>query len=527
MDRSRGHPVPERAAVAADMSGAIPWIDPRTGETVGHSASTPAGDVAAIVTRAHRAQEAWYDGGLDARKDAIQATREAFLAAAPRIVAALADESGRPAGDIWPGEIVSTEDWFGFWLGRIDTYLSARPISFHPLFYAGKRGVVHLEPKGVVGLISPWNLPVSLPIRVIIPALLAGNAVVWKASEHAPRISQVLYDLFAAHLPADVLALVQGDGEQGPALVDTDLDALFFTGSVATGRAVAARAAGRIRTLGLELGGKDAAVVLPDADLDRTVHGLVWGAFFLAGQNCASIERCYVHESIHDEVVRRVVEATRKLRPLLDVPPLRTADLRDRVHRHVTDAVAKGARLEIGGEPGAGFYYPPTVLTGATPEMAIFQEETFGPVLPIRAYDDIDEAAEEINAVPFGLTGSVWTKSTELGEAMAGTFKTGVFTVNNHGFSGAIPSATWGGRRDSGHGVSGSEFALYELTTPRTVVVEEGPLSPAREPWWFPYNEALVSTASSLVELVRPGGRRLQGARGALTGFIQRWKDGP
>jgi delta 1-pyrroline-5-carboxylate dehydrogenase len=147
-------------------------------------------------------------------------------------------------------------------------------------------------------------------------------------------------------------------------------------------------------------------------------------------------------------------------------------------------------------------------------------------VLPIRAFDDIDEAAAEINAVRFGLTGSVWTRNTEYGEAMAGTFRTGVFTVNNHGFSGAVPGGTWGGRRDSGHGVTGSEFALYELTTPRTVVVEEKPLSPARELWWFPYNPALVRTASSLVELVRPEGRKLQGAKGALTGFIQRWKDG-
>jgi delta 1-pyrroline-5-carboxylate dehydrogenase len=153
------------------------------------------------------------------------------------------------------------------------------------------------------------------------------------------------------------------------------------------------------------------------------------------------------------------------------------------------------------------------------------REETFGPVLPIRSFEDIDEAAAEINAVRFGLTGSVWTKQIEYGEAMAGTFATGVFTVNNHGFSGAVPSATWGGRRDSGHGVTGSEFALYELTKPRTVIVEEKPLSPSREMWWFPYNEKLVQTASSLVELVRPDGRRLQGARGALTGFIQRWKD--
>jgi acyl-CoA reductase-like NAD-dependent aldehyde dehydrogenase len=504
----------------------IPFVDPRTGRTTGQCPSTSVDQVPGTVARARTAQSAWYDGGLAARKASLQAMRKAFLAAAPALVKTLAEESGRPEGDIWPGEIVGTEDLFGFWLGRIEAYLSARPISFHPLYYAGKRGAVHLEPKGVVGVVSPWNLPVSLPLRVIVPALLAGNVVVWKPSEHAVRISRALHDLFSPHLPPHVLSLVLGDGEQGKALVDQDLDALFFTGSVATGRAVAARAAGRIPTLGLELGGKDAAVVLEDADLERTVPGLVWGAFFLAGQNCASIERCYVHESIHDEVVRRVVEATRRLRPLLDVPPLRTADLRDRVHRHVQDAVAAGARIEVGGAPeGEGFYYPPTVLTGVEPEMTIMREETFGPVLPIRSFEDIDEAAAEINAVRFGLTGSVWTKQIEYGEAMAGTFATGVFTVNNHGFSGAVPSATWGGRRDSGHGITGSEFALYELTRPRTVIVEEKPLSPTRELWWFPYNAKLVQTASSLVELVRPDGRRLQGARGALTGFIQRWKD--
>jgi acyl-CoA reductase-like NAD-dependent aldehyde dehydrogenase len=465
----------------------LPLVDPRTGKQTGECVCTPAFTVGGIVKKAQAAQEAWYDGGLQARKDALQAIRKRFLEGAPALVATLSEESGRPPGDIWPGEIVSTEDWFGFWLGRIDTYLSGRPVTFHPLYYTGKRGVVRLEPKGVVGLISPWNLPVSLPIRVIIPALLAGNAVVWKPSEHAPRISTALFDIFKAHLPEGVLSLVIGDGEQGGALVDTPLDALFFTGSVATGRAVAARAAGRIPTLGLELGGKDAALVLPDAELDRTVSGLVWGSFFLAGQNCASIERCYVHRSLHDQVVERVVAETRKLRPLLDVPPLRTADLRDRVKDHVDEAVRRGAKVALGGEPGEGFYYPPTVLTAVGPGMRVMQDETFGPVLPIRVYDDVDEAVDEINAVPFGLTGSVWTRDLEIGEAMAGSFHTGVFTVNNHGFSGAVPSGTWGGRKDSGHGITGSEFALYELTNPRTVIVETGPMK--KELWWFPYNE--------------------------------------
>ncbi|RME29411.1 MAG: aldehyde dehydrogenase family protein [Deltaproteobacteria bacterium] len=502
----------------------IRCIDPRTGRPVAEVPCTPPDAIAGIVARARAAAPYWQAEGLRSRKRRIGALHQAFLARADDFVSLLAEECGRPAGEAWTAEVAANHDLFRWWLAHIDDLLVSTEVDLDPLSQPHKRGRVQLDAVGVVGLITPWNLPVALPLRTLVPALLAGDTVVFKPSEHSPRTGALIAELCAQVLPEGVVELVQGGAEVGAALVEAAPDAVVFTGSVATGRRVAAACAERFVPCSLELGGKDAALVLVDADLDRAVEGICWSAFAFGGQNCAAVERCFVDARIHDEFVDRLVARTRQLRPLLDVGPLITPAQLDRVQAHVADAVARGARIACGGTaPGPGWYHEPTVLTAVRDDMAVMTEETFGPVLPVAAFDDLDAVVDRIDASPFGLTASVWTRSLELGEAIACGLDCGVVTINNHGFTGALPSAAWGGTGWTGHGTTGSRHGLAHLVRPRTVVVDASRRS--RELWWFPYNHALSTAVSGLVELSRRGGARLPGARAALTGLFARWKD--
>jgi len=501
----------------------IPTIDPRTGEQTGSVPCTPIADIPSRIERARTAQADWADLDLHTRKRAISALHQGFLQKAEAIAASLAEDCGRPAGEAWTAEIVANHELFGWWLAHIDDLLTATPIDLNPINYPGKEGRVRLDPKGLIGLITPWNLPVAIPLRTIIPALLAGNGVVWKPSEHTPKTSDVLGALFDEHLPQDLVQLIQGPGAHGAAVVDSSMDTIIFTGSVKTGRIVQLKAAERGIPCALELGGKDAAVVLDDADIDRAAHGITWAAFGFAGQNCAAVERCFVHASVFDRFVAEVQSRTEALRAGIDVGPLVTEAQLKTVQRHLDDALSRGASIVCGGgDVGPGYFHPPTVLTQVPPDALVMKEETFGPLLPIVSFEDPNALAELVNDTPFGLTTSVWTKNVAYGEALSEQFDCGVVTINNHSFSGALASAAWGGTKDTGHGVTNSRFALYEMTRPRTIVVDR---SKQREMWWYPYNDALAKVTLGLVELSRSGGNRLPALGQVVAGLMRRWKE--
>jgi len=501
----------------------IPCIDPRTGATSHTVPTTPIDALPGMIERAKEAQQQWFDRPLKERKSAVSKLHQAFLAAAPNIAKSLGEDCGRPAGEAWTAEIVANHELFGWWLSRIDDLLASTPIDFNPVNYPGKRGQIQLQPKGIIGLITPWNLPVAIPLRTIVPAVLSGNAVVWKPSEHATNSAQQLQTLFDQHLEPGLVQCVYGAGEQGAAVTAAGVDALFFTGSLNTGKAVGTSAASRGISCSLELGGKDAAVVLEDANLERASQGITWAAFAFAGQNCAAVERCYVARSVYEDFSKRVVEQTKALKLGSDIGPLVTEHQLAIVERHVTEAIELGGQALTGGmREGTGFFYPPTVLTNVPSGAAVLREETFGPVLPLIPFDSLDELPELVNGTPFGLTTSIWTADSDLGEAIAENFNCGVITINNHSFTGALPGAAWSGTKDTGSGVTNSRFALYEMTRPRTVVVDR---SKQPELWWFPHNQALLDVTQGLVELSRSGGNRLPALSRTLKGLMRRWKE--
>jgi acyl-CoA reductase-like NAD-dependent aldehyde dehydrogenase len=468
-------------------------------------AAAPA-NVPATVARARAAQAAWCALSADERIKRISPLKDRVLGRAAEIAALVHEEVGKPEVEALLGEVLPTADVVQYWSRTIVEMLDPEDVELDAIAYPGKEGTIQREARGVVAVIMPWNFPVALPLRTIVPALMAGNAVVFKPSEVTPRSGALVVDLFDGLVPAGVLGLVQGDGEVGAALCGADVDLVVFTGSVASGRKVAHACAERLVPCSLELGGKDAAIVLADADLERAASGVVWGAMMNAGQNCASVERVYVERAVGEAFTKRVCELVASLRMGVEVGPLATPAQRAIVARHVDAAKDAGAEVLVGGPPAEGAtadggarQYPPTVVRIADDDTPLMRDETFGPVLPIALVDGPEEAIVRANRSRYGLTASIWTRDRKRARSVAAKLRAGVVTINNHGFTGALPNAPWSGVGETGWGITGSPLALEALTRPRLVLLDRG--RARRDLWWFPYTPALTAVALALATL--------------------------
>ena len=372
----------------------------------------------------------------------------------------------------------------------------------NPLSFAHKRAHVDLVPRGVIGVIAPWNFPVAGLYRPIWPALMTGNGVVLKPSEYTPRTSAWLIERLAAELPEGLVQVVQGDGQVGAALVDAGIDACVFTGSPRTGRTVRIQCAERGIPSSIEMGGKDAAIVLADCDLDRTVAGVTHWALSNAGQACGAIELALVDQRIADELLERLRRAWAKLMvgsgELADVAPLANRRQLDVVIAHVEDARAKGAVVVCGGaQVGEGLGYAPTLLDRCKEGMAIVDEETFGPVLAIVRVDGAADAIRRTNGSRYGLGASIWTSDVKRAERLAERLDVGVVTINNHSFSGAVAALPWSGTRETGFGVANGPESLATFVRPRATIVDE---ATAPESFWMPFDQALLDLGDILAD---------------------------
>ncbi len=293
--------------------------------------------------------------------------------------------------------------------------------------------------------------------------------------------------------PPGVFNCVTGGREVGKSLVEGRVDGILFTGSTATGRAIQASAAKRFLTTAMELGGKDAFLVLEDVNVERCVNGAVWSGCFGSGQSCSSSERYFVPEEMAGDFSRRVAERVGLLRlgdgmeDGIDIGPMICAPQREKVAVQVAEAVAAGARLLCGGRKveGAGFFYEPTVLADVPLDCALMQEETFGPVIPIVSYRDLEEVIGWCNDTPYGLSASIWTSDMKKGRRLAERLDVGTVWINDASYSHSQPSLPWGGRKASGCGGTHWLGVLHELTTPQVIGWDSG--KRAREVWWFPY----------------------------------------
>lgn len=395
-------------------------------------------------------------------------------------------------------DVVPAADALRYLSRHAEELLAPRPVDYEQILFAHKAGSFRYEPLGVVAVVTPWNFPFAIPMVEIAACLAAGNTVVLKPASATALTGLAIGALCReAGLPPGVVNVVTPAASDVDRLVEhPGVAKILFTGSVETGIGVMARAAKNLTSVVLELGGKDPAVVAPDADLDRAASGIVWGAFMNAGQACGSVERVYVVKDVADRFVEKVLERARAIRvgdPLsasTDMGPMTTAGQRALVEEHVADAVAKGAVVAHGGKrPRAkGHWYPPTVLLKVDHSMRVMREETFGPVLPIQVVASLDEAIRLANDSDFGLTASGWTRAKRTVRRFVEELQAGTVTINDHLFSFGEPTATWGGIKKSGIGRSHGVHGLFELVNVKHVSVDLDDTSSM--PWWYPYDGA-------------------------------------
>lgn len=442
-------------------------FDPATGELVGEVRVTPVQDIPAIVARARAAQPAWQALGMPGRSELLLSLADRILERADALGALLTREMGKPVREA-VAEVKSCAAGMAEELRDIELAIAPEVIA-----HGGARSTIYRDPLGVCAAITPWNFPFSMPHWMVFPALATGNTVVFKPSEETPLIGQAYADLLTEVLPPGVLQIVHGADTQGKALVSADVDLIAFTGSRAAGKQILASAAGGLKRVVLELGGKDPLIVLDSADLAKAASFAARNSFRNAGQVCVSTERIYVHERVADRFVDLLVEETRTLKqgPGTDsasrVGPMVNARQRDHVLGQIEDAVAHGARVACGGSGHQALYVTPTVLTGVTHDMSIAREETFGPVACVTVVRDDDEAVKLANDTPYGLGAVVFGADDDRTRGVARKLTAGMIGINRGvGGGGKLP---WVGARESGYGFHGSRDGHRQFTQTRVV----------------------------------------------------------
>lgn len=465
---------------------------PATGEVVGEVAVTPRHEVEAIAARLRAAQPDWQAQGPEGRANWLGRWRDWLLDHEDELGKLIQQESGKSWGDA-AAEIAST-GLINYWAENAADFLADEDIRPVGLANAGKRLRIAHEPYPLVGVITPWNGPLSVPLLDIPAALMAGCAVLSKPSEYTPLVWKTAVNGWKEVGAPDVLDAVYGFGETGSAVGDL-VDFVMFTGSADTGRRVAVGAAQRLIPCSLELGGKDAMIVCADADIDRAVEGALWGGFCNAGQICISVERVYVEEPVFDEFVQKLVSRTSQLRQGMDADKHYSSDIGamatkqqvDIVSRHVDDAVSKGAKVLTGGKAGSdGLFYPPTVLVDVDHGMDCMREETFGPTLPVMRVRDVDEAIDKANDSRFGLSGSVWTRDKTKAMALARRMNTGTVQINNVILGVTQLPVPFAGWNDSGLGSrSGGADGIRKYCRPKSIIAER--FTTKKEVNWYPY----------------------------------------
>jgi succinate-semialdehyde dehydrogenase/glutarate-semialdehyde dehydrogenase len=498
-------------------------VNPATGEVLRETECASAPEVQAAVARARTAQEAWAALGVRRRIGVLREFQRRLQVRKSAIAEAITREAGKPVAEALTTEVLVVLDAARFLIDNAYRLLRDEPVPHGNLATKLKRGYLVREPYGVVGIVSPWNYPFSIPATETLAALVAGNAVVLKPSEFTSLVALELASLLhEAGVPPDIFQIVVGDGATGTALIHSPIDKLVFTGSVATGKRIAVAAAERLLPVVLELGGKDAMLVLNDADIDVASSAAVWGAFVNAGQTCLSVERCYVHRSLYDAFLKACVDKTKKLRvgPGLDSntdvgPMIHERQLRI-VESHVDDAIACGARVLIGGsrlpELGANFYHP-TVLADVTHAMRIMREETFGPVLPVMAFDSDDEAVRLADDSDFGLAASVFTRDNARGERLARRIRAGTVMVNDVVSCFGISEAPHGGVKSSGIGRAHGRFGLEEMV--RLKYVDSDLMPGMKKLWWYGYGMSFAQQMEGFIDF-QFAMRFVERLRGAL-----------
>lgn len=488
---------------------------PSTGEVLGEVPIFSPEEVQAAVLRARAAQPAWGKLSPRERGRAIRTFRITLVEHAEELARGIASENGKPLQEALTHDLLPVCDLMAYFEARVARILAPQPIPLH--FMVQRKSYLHYVPRGVVGVIGPWNFPLSIPVGDAIMALLAGNAAVIKPSEVTPLICLKVKQLWDEacrkddRLKPDLLQVVTGRGPTGAALTTSGVDCVMFTGSVPTGKKVALACAEQLIPCVLELGGINPAIVTADADLERTAHALVWGGFANSGQVCASISRVYVDEKVAQPLVDRVTELVKGLRqgdplkPDTDLGPMTFAPQVAIGKAILDDAVARGGKVKTGGTPD-GRWFPPTVVDNVEHGWRITQDESFSPLLAFVRVRNLDEAVRDANDSDKGLMAYVFSGSEAEGKRIAERLEAGTTMVNACIDSHAAPGTPWQGFKQSGLGQVHSAQGLRDLCQARHVQHRSRLPWLQREIWWYPYSPKVYGGFLKLMRVWWGGG---------------------
>jgi acyl-CoA reductase-like NAD-dependent aldehyde dehydrogenase len=493
----------------------IPVENPATGEIITTVPSLGPEEVKQMVARARAAQPGWRELGFDGRAKVFLRAQKWVLDNSQRIIDIVCSETGKTYEDAQLAEVSYGANAFGFWAKMAPEYLADERIRSANVFVKGKKLISRYAPLGVVGVIGPWNFPLTNSFGDCIPALAAGNSVVLKPSEVTPLTSLLMLEMLRdCGIPDDVFQVATGAGETGAALID-EVDYIMFTGSSTTGKKVMAQAGKTLTPVGLELGGKDPMIVLADADVERAANAATYYSMNNGGQVCISIERVYAEAPIYDEFVGKVTEKVGRLRQGAPTGPA-AAEVGavifppqiDIVDAHVKDAVSKGAKVLTGGRPreGAGRFYEPTVLVDVDHTMDCMTEETFGPTLPIMKVGSAEEAVKLANESRYGLAASVFTKDVAKGEQIARQVQAGVCCVNDAQMNYAALELPMGGWKASGLGSRHGPGGIRKYCAQQSILVTR--FAPKRDIHMFPYKARTTKMLGRLLRLLYGRGKR-------------------
>ncbi|MGD1044548.1 MAG: aldehyde dehydrogenase family protein [Bacteroidota bacterium] len=475
-------------------------INPATGEIIGKTHENTVEELEQAVALAKIARHEWAKLSFQERAQYLFAIRDYIVENADKISDVISKDSGKTKMDALSTEVLSASMAITYYAKNAKKVLKRKRLSGGSILTINKRSYVDRVPMGVVGIISPWNYPFSIPFHEIAMALIAGNGVVLKVASQSLEVGKIIKECVeAGKLPKDIFHLINLPGKiAGDAFMNSGINKLFFTGSVPTGKYLMEKAAKHLIPLSLELGGNDAMIVCKDANLYRAAGGAIWAGLSNAGQSCAGVERIYIEAEVYDEFVELLKKKMSELKQgadvdsNVDIGSVTTKEQLKKIREHLKDAKKKGAKIFqanvfMDGQR-KGLFCPPVILENISDDMMVVNEEIFGPILAVQKVENVEEAIAHANASTLGLTASVWTKNRRRGHEIASRLEVGSVMINDHLMSHGLAETPWGGWKESGIGRTHGYIGLEEMTQPRCVIDDILP-GVQKNMWWYPHNK--------------------------------------
>lgn len=474
------------------------------------------GEVSRAVRRAAGVQPGW--DALPFREKAFRARRAAdwIYSNADRIAEIISACTGKTRIDSLSTEVLPGALAWRYYARTAKKVLKPEKIGPSSLLFFNKRSILYRVPYGVVGIISPWNYPFGIPLHEAASALLAGNGVVLKVATQVQPVGELLAEMVrSAGFPEGLFSLVHLPGSRaGREFIESGIGKLFFIGSTEVGKRLMEEAARRLLPVNLELGGNDGMIVLRDANLSRAASGALWAGLSNCGQSCAGVERIFVESPVYEEFLRLLKEGVSALRhgPDLDfdsdIGALTGAEQKIIVEKQLAEALDSGARIAAASRAteavpadGGGNFHPAMIVEAVRDDAALMTEETFGPLLAVKAVDNADEAVRLVNESRYGLTASVWSADPGRAREIASRIEAGVVTINDHLMSHGMAETPWGGFKDSGIGRSHGASGILEKTREKVVIQELLPMLP-RNIWWYPHSRRVYDGLKSAMDML-------------------------